>query len=93
MNSNDTTSVDARLEQARTNPSRVYGTPADVLVDPTLDAVTRRRILEGWALDERRLMAATEENMAGGRAHRLNAVMGALRRLDADDTPVRETAG
>lgn len=82
MHSNQTQTVDSRRAHALENPSRVYRAPADVLRDTTLDDTTRRRILEGWALDERRLMVSTEENMAGGRANRLGAVMRALRELD-----------
>lgn len=89
MHSNDTQTIAGRRASALENPSRVYRTPDDVLRDPTLDDATRRRILEGWALDERRLMVSTEENMAGGPAHRLGAVMVALRRLDAE----RDSAG
>lgn len=71
-----------RRADALANPARVYAEPVDVLLDPGLDPTTRRRILEGWALDERRLMASAGENMGGGRPHRLGAVMAALRRLD-----------
>ncbi len=87
MNSNQMQSTTARRQRALANPARVYGQPMEVLIDPALDDTTRRQVLEGWALDERRLMAATGENMAGGRAHRLGAVMSAMRLLEgtADD--------
>jgi len=76
------TKTDARRAAALTNPESVYRWPTDVLDDPALDAATRQRVLEGWALDEGRLMVAADENMGGGRPDRLAAVASALRLLE-----------
>lgn len=76
--------ADDRRRAALANPARVYDRPTDVLDDPALDDRTRRRILRGWALDERRLMVSTGENMAGGRANRLADVVAALRTLESE---------
>lgn len=80
MNSNRKN--ESRRARALVDPEREYASPAAVLEDDALDDESRRRILEGWALDEQRLLTSTGENMGGGRPNRLAAVNAALRALD-----------
>jgi hypothetical protein len=47
------------------DPTRFYEQPKDVLADERLDPAQKRRVLESWVLDARRLSESEAENMPG----------------------------
>ena len=55
--------ADALIEHALGDPAKVFGTPRNVLGDARLNDAQKRKILESWALDQRRLMESEDENM------------------------------
>lgn len=74
-----------RFEMALGDPSSVFESPLDVLVDQRLNTEQKRSILAQWELDARELAVAEEENMGGGESSSLAKVLAAQRRL-ADET-------
>jgi hypothetical protein len=77
------------VDQAISDPAKIYGTPHHVLTDGRLDHDQKKTILESWALDQRRLMESEDENMpqvTGGRpsaAALYQDILKACRKLDA----------
>ena len=61
----------ATLDQKLMNPSDVYASPAEVLVDDHLDHDEKVRVLAAWRLDAERLSDSTNEGMGGGENARL----------------------
>jgi hypothetical protein len=72
------------FEEALKDPSSVFDAPGDVVDAPGLERAQRIEILKRWDSDARQLMAASDENMAGGEHQQLQAVHEALRSLGVD---------
>lgn len=66
--------------EAKSNPTRYYRRPGEVIRDRRLTRDEKLEILEAWELEARELSVATEENMAGGEPSLLQDVVQA--RLD-----------
>ena len=49
--------------QAMKDPASVYQTPDQVLQDHRMTPDEKRKILDGWALDQQRLLTSESENM------------------------------
>jgi hypothetical protein len=73
-------STDA-IDDLVADPAAHFGSPEDVLAAP-LPLEAKRRILESWELDARRLEESADENMAGGERSHYRAVVEARRRLE-----------
>lgn len=71
------------IEAAKTNPSKFFTSPKDVLLDPKISRSNKIDILRQWEVDARLLSTAEEENMAQGESSHLSAVVSALIALDA----------
>lgn len=71
------------IDELVANPHRHFGHPSEVLSEPTLTNDEKRRILESWKLDARRLAESTAENMAGGEETDLRDVSKVLVELNA----------
>ena len=81
---------------ARTNPTRYYARPHQVLRDRRLTRAEKLAILEAWELEARELAVAAEENMQGGEPSLLEEVVQARLELgdqadsaDAAGTPTK----
>jgi len=70
---------------AKSNPTRYYKRPGDVIRDRRLTRQEKLAILEAWELEARELSVASEESMGGGESSLLQAVVQA--RLDLGDAP------
>lgn len=85
------------LEQAMLDPSSVFASPAAVCDASELTRAQKIEILRRWEYDARELQVATEENMGGGPAGRLDQVLAALHQLDAgadtQDSPPTKQKG
>jgi hypothetical protein len=66
------------IKAAKTNPSKFFETPKQVLVHPDLSRETKIDILRQWETDARLLSVAEEENMTDGESSHLGAVVSAL---------------
>ena len=64
----------ATLDQKLMNPSDVYKSPADVLVDDHLSHDEKVRVLAAWRHDAELLSESTNEGMGGGENARLREV-------------------
>ncbi len=73
------------VKQAKSNPSKIFGHPTDVLTHPELSRETKIEILRAWETDARLLSEAENENMTGGEGSRLGAVVSALIALDDEN--------
>ncbi len=73
------------LGAAKTNPSKYFDHPKDVLVHPRLSRDSKLDILRSWETDARQLATAEEENMTDGESSRLGAVVSALIALGDED--------
>jgi CBS domain-containing protein len=71
----------ARVRAALLDPAAVFGSPAEVERDATLDREEKLAILKSWEEDARELAVAEEENMGGGEPSRLEEVVAARVRL------------
>lgn len=81
--------MNTHVEDLIVNPNRHFGHPIDVLNEPALSTDDKRRILESWKLDARRLAESTAENMSGGEQTDLRDVSNVLIQLnEMDDAPV-----
>lgn len=69
-------------EAAIADPTRKYKTPMDVVNDGSLQTEQKRQILESWRKDAELLSTAANENMAGGEAPQLQAVVLAIQDLE-----------
>lgn len=82
------TSQNVDVKAARTNPSKYFAAPRDVLIHPGLSREAKIDILRQWETDARLLAVAEEENLAGGESSQLHAVVNALINLgDAEKMP------
>ncbi|MBY0511278.1 MAG: hypothetical protein K2P94_14140 [Rhodospirillaceae bacterium] len=73
------------VEAAKTNPSKFFKTPKEVLLHPDLNRKTKIDILRQWEVDARLLSVAEEENMTQGESSHLGAVVSALIALDDEN--------
>jgi hypothetical protein len=71
-------------EEALKDPASVFDAPGDVVTAADLTREQKFEILKRWESDARLLMVANEENMLGGEPHRLDAILEAMRALEAD---------
>jgi hypothetical protein len=69
------------VEAAVLNPAAHFSAPDDVLTASGLRDADRRRILESWVEDAKRLSEAEAENMPGGQRSRLREASLALLEL------------
>lgn len=69
------------IEDALTDPKRVFGSPDNVVSDPRLDRPTKLNILNKWHEDARALARAEEEGMEGDAPPMLSRVQQAIDRL------------
>ena len=77
------------LKSAQTNPSKYFKSPRDVLSHPGISREAKIAILRQWETDARLMSVAEEENLHGGEASQLGAVVNALISLgDEDKRPV-----
>ena len=67
---------------AKTNPSKFFDSPKEVLVHPGISRATKIEILRQWEVDARLMSVAEEENMGSGESSHLGAVVSALIALD-----------
>lgn len=72
------------FEEALKDPASFFDAPQDVVDAAGLERAQRIEILKRWEMDARQLMAASDENMAGGETQQLQAVHEALRNLGVD---------
>jgi hypothetical protein len=70
------------LEAAKTNPSKFFDNPKEVLLHPDLSRKNKIDILRQWEVDARLMSVAEEENMTAGESSHLGAVVTALIALD-----------
>ncbi len=70
------------VEAAKTNPSKFFDTPKEVLLHPDLSRKNKIDILRQWEVDARLLSVAEEENMTQGESSHLGSVVSALIALD-----------
>jgi len=73
------------IKAAKTNPSKYFHAPKDVLIHPTLSREAKIDILRQWEVDARLLATAEEENMTDGEHSHLGAVVSALIALDDEN--------
>ena len=66
------------IHSVTANPSRYFRTPQEVVDDRSLTRKDKLDILHQWETDARLLAVAEEENLAGGEANQLGAVVNAL---------------
>jgi hypothetical protein len=71
------------FEKALRDPGLVFKNPAEVVEKSDLTRDQKIQILRRWEYDVRELQVADEENMTGPQSIGLDAVLAALRALDA----------
>jgi hypothetical protein len=76
------------IKAAKHNPTQFFKTPRDVLSYPSLSRAAKIEILRQWETDARLMAVAEEENLTGGEANQLGAVVNALISLgDSEKMP------
>ena len=70
------------VKAAKTNPSKYFHTPKEVLIHPELSRTNKIDILRQWEVDARLMSVAEEESMGDGEHSHLGAVVSALIALD-----------
>jgi len=70
------------IRAAKTNPSKYFQTPQQVLTHPDLNRQSKIDILRQWEVDARLMSVAEDENMGDGERGHLGAVVSALIALD-----------
>lgn len=65
------------LEKAKENPTKVFSTPAEVLV-ANIPQKQKAEILKNWEDEAHQLQAATDESMSGGESSRLSEIRRAI---------------
>ncbi|MBL27765.1 MAG: hypothetical protein CMM50_09485 [Rhodospirillaceae bacterium] len=75
------------FDKARRDPAGVFKDPAAIADHPGLSRAQKVELLRRWEADARELAVADDENMAGGEAQRLDAVLKALDRLGGGHDP------
>jgi hypothetical protein len=81
-----TSTTRAQVKEAKSNPSKVFGAPMDVVTTPGLTQRERLEILESWEQEARLLQTATAENMAGGEPSRIEDVRKAIDLLTTSES-------
>jgi hypothetical protein len=76
--------------EAKTNPTRYYRRPSEVVRDRRLNREEKLAILEAWELEARELSVASEENMSGGEPSLLQDVVQARLQLSDATDPVED---
>ena len=76
------------LKELVASPTSHFEKPADILANPDLTDVQKKKILDAWEEDARRLSVATEEGMSGGEPSRTAEVAEAKAEQDGDDASV-----
>ena len=71
------------VEKALLDPGLVFKTPDEVVTSDELSREQKIKILRRWEYDVRELEVAEEEGMKGPKLVTLDAVLRALRSLDA----------
>jgi len=71
-------------QRAEEDPAAVFAAPQDVVQHGGLSRGQKLRILRRWKLDALELEVATEEDMTGGEASRLDEVITALKAVGDD---------
>jgi len=74
--------MNAGVNEAVVNPTKVFNAPMDVIRTPGLTDDEKRAILESWEQEARLLQTATGENMAGGEESRIEDVRKAIDTLE-----------
>lgn len=72
---------------AKNNPASIFKRPMDVLNDNTLSRDDKIASLKQWALDERLMSVAEEENMQSGDTDKnnvLDEILSSLQKLGVD---------
>jgi hypothetical protein len=77
------------VEKALLDPGSVFKTPQELLANNELSREQKIEILRRWEYDVRQLQVAEEESMEGPQPVTLEAVLRALRVLDAPADPER----
>jgi len=80
------TQMSSGVKEAIANPTKVFGSPMDVVNTPGLTVAEKRGILESWEQEARLLQTATGENMAGGEESRIEDVRKAIDMLEKLET-------
>ena len=75
------------IEQAMTDPTRVFSNPGEVIHEQSLTRDQKIKILRRWEYDARELEVAEEENMGGGPPSVLSDILVALHRLGSEVDP------
>ncbi|HEY3487314.1 MAG TPA: hypothetical protein VGL10_04555 [Gammaproteobacteria bacterium] len=70
-----------RFTEILKDPANYFDDPQMLADDVSLTPEQKIELLESWAVDERRLLVAVDENMSGGERSRLDEVLQALNRL------------
>jgi len=76
------TQMSAGVKEAIANPTKVFGSPLDVVNAAGLTVAEKRGILESWEQEAHLLQTATGENMAGGEPSRIEDVRKAIDMLE-----------
>lgn len=80
------------VKAAKTNPSKFFKSPKEVLIHPGLSRDAKLEILHQWEVDARLLSVAESENMTDGETNQLGSVVSALIALDDEaKKPTSET--
>jgi hypothetical protein len=74
-----------KLDDIVSRPSAHFDTPAAVLETDGLSVKAKKRVLDAWEEDARRLSVATEEGMGGGEPSLLADVAAAKAELGVGD--------
>ncbi|MDZ7662941.1 hypothetical protein [Thiohalophilus sp.] len=74
------------FDKALKDPTLVYHSPREVLVDQQLNDEQRAQILKRWEQDARELDVAQEEGMTGGENSLLDEILDAMEMLGVDLT-------
>ena len=73
------------VKAAKSNPSKFFQSPKEVLIHPELSRDNKIDILRAWEVDARLMSVAEEENMGDGEHSHLGAVVSALIALDDEN--------
>ncbi len=79
------TPLPSPLKDLVASPTSHFEKPADILANPDLTDVQKKKILDAWEEDARRLSVATEEGMSGGEPSRTAEVAEAKAELGIED--------
>ena len=72
----------SKFEQAMIAPDQVFETPDKVVENEQLSQDEKRKVLTAWRDNEKQLMRASSEGMAGGERPHLQLIDDALARIE-----------